>query len=105
MDNTLIVFASDNGADYEGITALPGTIPWDRTTTSPRAHLTGSNGWAYANTTPFRLYKHSGTEGGIASPLIVHWPKGITVPPGTMLDQDVRLWDIYPTMLDAAGVT
>ncbi len=104
LDNTLIMFASDNGADYEGITAKPGTIPWDRTTTGARAHLTGSNGWAYANSAPFRLYKHSGTEGGLASPLIVHWPKGIAVPAGTMLNQDVRLWDIYPTMLSAAGV-
>lgn len=104
LDNTLIVFASDNGADYEGITANPGAIPWDRKATGPRSHLTGSNGWAYANSAPFRLYKHSGTEGGLASPFIVHWPQGIKVPPGTMLNQDVRLWDIYPTMLDVAGV-
>ena len=105
LDNTLIMFASDNGPDYEGITARPGTIPWDRTTTGSRAHLTGSNGWAYANSTPFRLYKHSGNEGGLASPFIVHWPKGVAVAAGTVLHQDVRLWDIYPTMIDAAGLT
>ena len=105
LDNTMILFASDNGADYEGITAKPGTLPWDRRATGPRAHLTGSQGWAYANNAPFRLYKHSGTEGGIASPFIVHWPKGVKVPAGTILNQNVRLWDIYPTALDVAGVT
>ena len=104
LDNTLIMFASDNGADYEGITAKPGTIPWDRKATGARSHLTGSNGWAYANTAPFRLYKHSGTEGGLASPFIVHWPNGVKVPAGTILNQDVRLWDIYPTALGVAGV-
>ncbi len=104
LDNTLILFASDNGADYEGITAKPGTVPWDRSATGPRSHLTGSNGWSYANNTPFRLYKHAATEGGLASPLIAHWPHGIAVPKGTVLPQDVRLWDIYPTMLEAAGL-
>ncbi len=104
LDNTLIMFASDNGADYEGTTAKPGTIPWERTGPHSRSHLTGSDGWAYANNSPFRLYKHSTTEGGLAAPFIVHWPKGIKLPAGTMLNQNVRLWDIYPTALAAAGL-
>ena len=33
--------------------------------------------WANVSNTPFRLYKHWVHEGGIASPLIIHWPKGI----------------------------
>ena len=34
-------------------------------------------GWANVSNTPFRLYKHWVHEGGIATPLIAHWPKGI----------------------------
>ena len=104
LDNTLIVFASDNGADYEGIKAKPGTLPWDHNASGPRSHLTGSNGWAYANNAPFYRYKHSTNEGGLASPLIVHWPRGVRVAAGTLLHQNVRVWDIYPTLLDAAGL-
>lgn len=34
-------------------------------------------GWAHLSDTPFREYKHWVHEGGIATPLIVHWPAGI----------------------------
>lgn len=104
LDNTLIVFASDNGADYAGVDPLPDVLPWERNAKGPRSRLTGSNGWAYANNSPFRYYKHSGHEGGMASPLIVHWPQGVQLPAGTLLHQNVRLWDIYPTFLQAAGL-
>ena len=104
LDNTLIVFASDNGADYAGVDPLPNALPWDRNAKGPRSRLTGSNGWSYANNSPFRYYKHSGHEGGMASPFIVHWPQGVKLSAGTMLHQDVRLWDIYPTFLQAAGL-
>jgi arylsulfatase len=33
--------------------------------------------WANLSNTPFRLYKHWVHEGGIATPFIVHWPRGI----------------------------
>jgi len=60
--------------------------------------------WANASNTPFRLYKQWVHEGGIASPLIVHWPKGIT-PKGGLSGQLSHLIDIMPTCLDIAGIT
>jgi arylsulfatase len=57
--------------------------------------------WANASNTPFRLYKHWVHEGGISSPLVVHWPNGVTVP-GSWTDQPGHLIDIMATCLDAA---
>lgn len=73
LDNTLIFFLSDNGACAEFINsgkskAVDGTAEtWE----SYRIN------WANVSSTPFRKYKHYTHEGGIATPLIVHWPDGI----------------------------
>jgi arylsulfatase len=58
--------------------------------------------WANASNTPFRLYKHWVHEGGISSPLVVHWPNGVTGP-GSWTDQPGHLIDTMATCLDAAG--
>ncbi len=105
LDETLIIFASDNGADFVGIDTNFDALPWDRSTSHAYERFTGSNGWAYANNAPFKWYKHAGHEGGIAAPLIVRWPAGIETAAGTLLHQNVRVWDLYPTILQAAGVT
>jgi len=73
LDNTLIFFLSDNGACAEYISsgkskAVDGT---EDTFESYRIN------WANVSSTPYKEYKHFTHEGGIASPLIVHWPKGI----------------------------
>jgi len=59
--------------------------------------------WANASNTPFRLYKHYTHEGGIASPLIVSWPKGISAR-GELRAQNSHLIDIMATCLDITGV-
>ena len=59
--------------------------------------------WANVSNTPFRLYKHWTHEGGIASPLIIHWPKGITTK-GTLNNQSTHLIDIMATCVDIAGI-
>jgi len=60
--------------------------------------------WANVSNTPFRLYKQWVHEGGIASPLIVHWPKGIAAK-GSLSSQLSHLIDIMPTCLEIAGIS
>ncbi|MBG85880.1 MAG: arylsulfatase [Verrucomicrobiales bacterium] len=61
-------------------------------------------GWANASNTPFRGYKHDGYEGGISTPFIVHWPKGIANNRnGKLVHDPSHLIDLMPTFLAAAG--
>ena len=59
--------------------------------------------WANVSNTPFRLYKHWAHEGGIATPLIVHWPKGIKAK-AELRTQPGHLIDIMATCIDIAGI-
>jgi arylsulfatase len=59
--------------------------------------------WANVSNTPFRLYKHWAHEGGIATPLIVHWPKGIKAK-GQLRTQPGHLIDIMATCIDITGI-
>jgi len=101
LDNTVVVFMSDNGGNAEsGVRGrLVGARPGD-------AHSDVYVGqcWATLNNTPFVRYKHYTDEGGIATPLIVHWPNGIPKSRnGTLEDQPGHVIDIMPTCLDVAG--
>jgi arylsulfatase A-like enzyme len=58
--------------------------------------------WAFVSDTPFRLCKHFVHEGGIASPLIVHWPEMVK-DQGGIVRQPAHVTDIMATCLDAAG--
>jgi arylsulfatase A-like enzyme len=58
--------------------------------------------WANASNTPFKLYKHWVHEGGISTPLIVHWPQGIKSK-NELRSQPGHLIDIMATCVDAAG--
>ncbi len=60
--------------------------------------------WANASNTPFRMYKHYVHEGGIATPLIVHWPDGIKAK-NEFRNQPSHLIDIMATCIDVAGAT
>ena len=101
LDNTLLFFLSDNGANAEsgpnGI--LEGAQPG----------ATGSNvfegqSWATLSNTPLRRYKHFNHEGGIATPLIAHWPVGIKTR-GELRSQPGHLIDLMATCVDVAGAT
>ena len=95
LDNTIIVFTSDNGATAEGgadgtrsyfsqfahVAGLPAD--WDRDVDrdldligGPQTAVHYPRGWGQASNTPFRLYKANTYAGGIRAPLIVHWPAG-----------------------------
>ena len=61
-------------------------------------------GWANASNTPFRGYKHDPYEGGIGTPFIVHWPKGIAKERhGKVVHDAAHLIDLMPTFVEAGG--
>lgn len=61
-------------------------------------------GWANVSNTPFREYKHWEHEGGISTPLIAHWPKGIaTRLENQFVPTPAHLIDIMATCVDLAG--
>ncbi|TWU47406.1 Arylsulfatase [Rubripirellula tenax] len=61
-------------------------------------------GWATVSNTPFREYKHYVHEGGIATPLIAHWPEGIRRH-GELESTPSHLIDLMATAVDVAGAT
>ena len=61
-------------------------------------------GWANVSNTPFREYKHWVHEGGISTPLIVHWPAGIGAT-NELRHEPGHLIDIMATCVDVAGAT
>ena len=61
-------------------------------------------GWANVSNTPFREYKHWTHEGGIATPLVAHWPSGIPRR-GELERQSGHLIDLMATFVEIAGAT
>ena len=62
-------------------------------------------GWANVSNTPFREYKHFAHEGGISSPLIMHWPAGMAAERrGSLEHQPGHVIDVMATCVDVAGI-
>ena len=61
--------------------------------------------WANASNTPFRLFKQQVHEGGIATPLIAHWPAGLETAPGALSQAPGHVVDVMPTLLELAGAS
>jgi len=122
FDDTLIVFLADNGGCAEEL--WPGRArpmhEWHAatpTTRDGRIVMAGNDPsimpgaedtyqsygipWANVSNTPFRLYKHWVHEGGIATPLIVHWPSSISAR-GEIRHQPGQLPDIMATLAEVA---
>ncbi len=97
LGNTLILFLSDNGACAETKTGGKPGAPIG----SAYSNTTYEAPWANLSNTPFRYFKHWTYEGGIATPLIVHWPGKI--PAGRIVRETGHVVDILPTLLEAAG--
>lgn len=70
----------------------------------PDTYVAYGRGWANVSNTPFREYKHWVHEGGISTPCIAHWPKGIQAP-GSLCHRPSHLIDIAATCLELSGAT
>lgn len=81
MDNTIIIFMSDNG----GLSALGRTAP------------------LHVQNAPLRSGKGSAYEGGIREPMIVYW-KGVAKP-NTVNDKYLIIEDFFPSILEMANIT
>ena len=100
LDNTLILFLSDNGASAEIMVRGDGHDP-KAPAGSAASHLCLGAGWSTTANTPFRRHKVWVHEGGIATPLIVHWPQGIKGR-GQLRRQPGHVIDVVPTILEVA---
>jgi arylsulfatase A-like enzyme len=100
-DNTLVLFLSDNGASAEMMVRDDGHDP-KAESGSAATHLCLGPGWSSAANTPFRRHKTWVHEGGICTPLVVHWPRGITAR-GELRHNVGHVIDVVPTILELAG--
>ena len=123
LDNTLIIFLSDNGgcAEFLREDGEPGRWPaqYGTPTKDGKPCHVGNNPtimpgsaetfasydlpWSNASNTPFRLFKHWTHEGGIATPCVMHWPKGI--PAGEIKHDPCHIVDIAATCYGISGAT
>jgi arylsulfatase len=101
FNNTVIFFLSDNGASAEQIIRGDGHNP-ALPPGSAGTFLSIGPGWSSVANTPFRLHKSWVHEGGISTPLIVHWPDGIAAR-GEVRTNTGHLIDLTPTILELAG--
>ena len=99
LDNTLILFMSDNGGNAEG--GPNGTFEGKQPGSKDSTVFCGQS-WATLENTPLRRYKHYNHEGGISTPLIVHWPARIK-DAGALRKQPGHLIDVMATCVDAGG--
>jgi len=102
LDNTLIIFISDNGASAEQI--IRGDMhDKEAPVGSAKTYLGMGPGWSSAANTPLRLHKSWNHEGGISTPFIVCWPAGIKSK-GELRQNPGHLIDVVPTLLEITGV-
>jgi len=100
LDNTLIMFASDNGSSSEVVRLKNQTGEIGELT---RWTSLGGN-WANAGNTPYRMFKNYSHEGGVCTPLIAWWP-GVIKKAGTITDHVGHFIDIMPTVMEISGAS
>lgn len=129
LDNTLLLFLSDNGACAEwepfgfdldpaksrnnrpghgingGTPGAPNVLHEGAALAAmggPESQFSYGCAWANLCNTPLALYKHTAHEGGIRTPLIAHWPARL-VGPGALRVQVAHVMDVLATCAEAAG--
>jgi len=105
LDNTLIVFFSDNGASAG--THHYGATTADEPTSGPGpmdSFHTYDTPWAAVSNTPFWGYKDTCYEGGNATAFIASWPAGVKLPANAIRHDVAHTIDLAPTFYELAGV-
>ena len=101
-ENTLILFLSDNGGDAAG--GIIGSNTGAGICGTAESHAKYGECWANVCDTPFRKYKNWLHEGGVAAPLIAHWPQGIPSGlSGTLVTEPTHVIDLMATCVDLSG--
>lgn len=118
LENTLIIYAADNGASGEGSPngsvnegKIFGGYPDDEADNlrlvdklgSPDTYNHYPTGWAAAFSTPYRMFKRYTYQGGVCDPLVISWPAGIASQ-GEVREQYHHSTDIVATILDVCGL-
>lgn len=105
IDNTLIVFLSDNGACAEPHTEKGFGSSKD--INNPNQWVAPSYGlaWAQVSNTPFRKYKVRSYEGGTSTPFIISWPQKYDKYNGELRHTRAFMPDIMATFIDVSGAT
>ena len=120
LDNTLIIFMSDNGCSNEicqnfreGENDRPAEMRDGGKIVYPRhkevlpgpqnTYASVGPKWSNVANTPFRFWKAKSYEGGICTPMIAYWPKGIKAPKGSIVGDYGHVIDIMATCLDLSG--
>ena len=118
LDNTLIMFISDNGASSEGgpngsvnenkfFNNVPDDLKQNLAAIDdlggPKYFNHYAWGWTNAGNTPFKRWKRETYRGGTADPFLVHWPKGVRGK-GKICHQFAHAIDMVPSVLEALGV-
>lgn len=115
FENTLIFYMSDNGAcgewdpfGFDGESGPNNVLHVGETLKqigAPASYSSVGSGWANASSTPYQYYKQYTHEGGVKTPLIVHYPAGLKLAPGTISPATGYITDILPTCLELAGAS
>jgi arylsulfatase len=110
LDDTLVVFLSDNGADCTQMlpdVQMPGDLVYEHDPAAPWGSemtcLALGPAWASAANAPFRRHKIWTHEGGIATPMVARWPRGISAEKGGFVHETGSVLDFVPTLLELAG--
>lgn len=96
LDNTVIFFLSDNGACQSKFNKTPKVPIGSRNSNATYGD------WYNVSNTPYRLHKKKEHEGGIKTPMIMHWPNGITKP--KKISKPAHITDFMQTCLQLAQV-